>query len=59
MQHSIDSILATHVGNLIRSLNVLEAMMPMTLGDGEISKPSFHNYAVVEDPTIPSKELWS
>ncbi|WP_417620719.1 cobalamin-independent methionine synthase II family protein [Parasphingorhabdus sp.] len=78
MQRSIDRILTTHVGSLIRPLNILEAMMHKTLGepvdeaqfqkaitqgvadvvakqaeigidipsDGEISKPSFHNYVV-------------
>lgn len=78
MKRSIDRVLTTHVGSLIRPLNVLEGMMAKVLGepvdeaqfqrdvrqgvadvvarqaeigidipsDGEISKPSFHNYVV-------------
>ena len=78
MKRSTDRILTTHVGSLIRPLNVLEGMMAKVLGepvdeaqfqrdvrqgvadvvakqaeigidipgDGEISKPSFHNYVV-------------
>ncbi|MCM8732283.1 cobalamin-independent methionine synthase II family protein [Hephaestia sp. GCM10023244] len=78
MKRSTDRILTTHVGSLIRPLNVLEGMMNKVLGepvdeaqfqrdvaqgvadvvakqaeigidipsDGEISKPSFHNYVV-------------
>ncbi len=78
MKRSTDRILTTHVGSLIRPLNVLEGMMAKALGepvdearfqrdvaqgvadvdakqaeigidipsDGEISKPSFHNYVV-------------
>lgn len=78
MKRSTDRILTTHVGSLIRPLNVLEGMMATVLGepvdeaqfqrdvrqgvadvvakqaeigidipsDGEISKPSFHNYVV-------------
>lgn len=76
MKRSTDRILTTHVGSLIRPLNVLEGMMKKVLdepvdeaqfqrdvtqgvadvvarqaeigidipSDGEISKPSFHNY---------------
>lgn len=78
MKRSTDRILTTHVGSLIRPLNVLQGMMAKVLGepvdeaqfqrdvrqgvadvvakqaeigidipsDGEISKPSFHNYVV-------------
>jgi 5-methyltetrahydropteroyltriglutamate--homocysteine methyltransferase len=78
VKRSTDRILTTHVGSLIRPVDVLEDMMAKTLGepvderrfeanvargvadvvakqaeigidipsDGEISKPSFHNYVV-------------
>lgn len=78
MKRSTDRILTTHVGSLIRPLNVLQGMMAKVLGepvdeaefqrnvrqgvadvvakqaeigidipsDGEISKPSFHNYVI-------------
>jgi 5-methyltetrahydropteroyltriglutamate--homocysteine methyltransferase len=78
MKRSTDRILTTHVGSLIRPLDVLQGMMAKVLGepvdeaqfqqsvrqgvidvvakqaeigidipsDGEISKPSFHNYVV-------------
>jgi len=78
VKRSTDRILTTHVGSLIRPVDVLEGMMSKVLGepvdeeafqaavakgvadvvarqaeigidipsDGEISKPSFHNYVV-------------